>query len=260
MKSNKHKIIYLDDVQHSILTIKTRLKEKYDIYPVQTAEALFARLEEIFPDLILLDINMPEIGGHEVLSKLKEDVFFSQIPVIFLTAHFDRAALIEGAKRGAVDFALKSYPDEALIECIDAQINPATPPDKPIILAVDDNPSILKSVNYLLKDKYVVRTLTKPEQTTGLLSMITPDLFLLDYNMPVINGFDLVKEIRELPTHRDTPIVFLTSEGSIDNLTVALHLGARDFIVKPIDENILREKIAEAVNGYLITRRLRLHK
>ncbi|MCL2188606.1 MAG: response regulator [Defluviitaleaceae bacterium] len=256
---SRKKIIYLDDVKHSILSIKTRMKEVYDIYPAQTVAAMFERLENIAPDLILLDINMPEKSGLEVLAILKDHPLYAHIPVVFLTAHFDRNVLAQGIKRGAVDFLLKSYSDDVFIECIDSIANPTNPPERPIVLAIDDNPSILKSINFFLSKKYEVRILNKPEQTMGLLGMITPDLFLLDYNMPVINGFDLVKEIKKHPQHSDTPIVFLTAEGSVDNLTVAMHLGVNDFIVKPIEENILHEKMAAALSGYRLIRRLRAH-
>ena len=118
---------------------------------------------------------------------------------------------------------------------------------KPCILAVDDAPDVLKSVFYELRDMYTVFTLPKPEMLEDFLKKTTPDLFLLDYNMPVLSGFDLIPIIRRHKKHQKTPIIFLTSEGTIDNLSTAVALGASDFIVKPFDPNILREKIAKAI-------------
>ncbi|MCL1863002.1 MAG: response regulator [Defluviitaleaceae bacterium] len=251
----KKRIIYVDDVNHSLLTIKTRLRGLYDLYPVKTSEEMFELIEKISPDLILLDIIMPEENGIEVLKRLKADPLHALIPVIFLTIVTDKRVLTEGAKLGAVDFILKSYPDEKMIECINNHLNGTT--DKPIILAVDDNPSTLRTINYLLNDKYTVRTLTHPDKAANLLGVLQPDLFLLDYNMPEVNGFDLVPIIRQSSHHADTPIIFLTSEGTVDNFSVAMHLGARDFIVKPIDEDILRTKLAAVLQGYMFMRRLR---
>ena len=116
-----------------------------------------------------------------------------------------------------------------------------------IILAVDDSPDILKSVFFVLRDEYKVITLPKPQNLATLLKQVTPDLFLLDYNMPVMTGFDLVPTIRNLKRHKDTPIIFLTSEGTIDNLSAAIALGASDFIVKPFEPDILRERIAKHI-------------
>jgi two-component system chemotaxis response regulator CheY len=91
-----------------------------------------------------------------------------------------------------------------------------------------------------------------------VLEMVVPDLFLLDCNMPVLSGFDLVPIIRSNPDHDETPIIFLTSDGSVDSLSVAVHLGASDFLVKPVDEERLHEKVAQHLSAYLIRRKLRL--
>ena len=118
---------------------------------------------------------------------------------------------------------------------------------KPCVLAVDDAPDILKSVFFELRDIYTVFTLPKPEMLEGFLKKTTPDLFLLDYNMPVMSGFDLIPVIRSFKKHANTPIIFLTSEGTIDNLSAAVALGASDFIVKPFEPDVLREKIAKCI-------------
>ena len=118
---------------------------------------------------------------------------------------------------------------------------------KLIILAVDDSAVILKSVSAVLGIEYKVFTLPKPTEIENVLSKLTPDLFLLDYQMPEISGFELVPIIRSIPGHEDTPIVFLTSEGTIDNVTAAIAMGASDFIVKPFNPDMLREKIARHI-------------
>ncbi|MCL2197604.1 MAG: response regulator [Defluviitaleaceae bacterium] len=251
----RKKIIYLDDVSHSLITIETRLQGVYDLIPVKTTGELYELLEKITPDLILLDILMPEENGFEILQKLKSDPLKSLIPVIFLTTVDEKKVLAEGAKLGAVDFILKSCSGGKMMECINTHLG--TPPEKPIILAVDDNPGTLRAINYLLNDKYTIRTLTRPEKAISLLSVIQPDLFLLDYNMPEVTGFDLLPQIRSHPDHAHTPIIFLTAEGTVDNLSVAIHLGARDFIVKPIIEDVLRQKITDVLQSYMYVRRLR---
>jgi DNA-binding response OmpR family regulator len=90
-----------------------------------------------------------------------------------------------------------------------------------------------------------------------LLERIEPDLFILDCKMPVMSGFDLVPQIRGIKRHENTPIVFLTSEGTLDTLNAAVNYGASDFIVKPIDEYVLLSKMAAHSAGYMMRRRLR---
>ena len=116
---------------------------------------------------------------------------------------------------------------------------------KPVILVVDDSPVVLKSVSSYLNDDYKVYILAKSYLLKKMLSQIKPDLFLLDYNMPVLNGFDLIPIIRGFAEHKDTPIIFLTSEGTIDNVSSAVKLGACDFISKPVQPSTFRERIAK---------------
>jgi len=119
---------------------------------------------------------------------------------------------------------------------------------KPVIMAVDDSLVILQAVSSLLRDEYKVFTLAKPAELERVLLKIKPDLFLLDYKMPEVSGFDLIPVIRSREGHGETPIIFLTSEGTIDNVTAAVMLGACDFIVKPFDPDMLREKIRRHIS------------
>ena len=116
---------------------------------------------------------------------------------------------------------------------------------KMVILAVDDSPSILTSLSFILSKEYKVFTLLKPTELEKVLKKLTPDLFLLDYEMPVLNGFELVPVIRNFKEHRDTPIIYLTSIGTKDTVVSALALGACDFVVKPFNADKLLEKIGK---------------
>jgi len=259
MLEERRKIIILDDVNYVLTTLKDRLKNVYEIYPAQTPEIMFEILENVEPELIILDIQMPYCSGFDVIEQLKADARYSHIPVIFLSGNkTDRKSIYRGMSLGAVDFITKPINNEKLIECIESHLDPRQrEANRPIILAVDDNPSILQTINHLLSNEYKVYTLPHPQAINEVLSKVVPDMFLLDCHMPIIHGFELVPLIRAIPEHEDTPIVFLTSEGTIDNVSVATSIGASGFIVKPIDEGILRDKIASVLIDYISRRRLR---
>jgi len=120
---------------------------------------------------------------------------------------------------------------------------------KPVILAVDDSPVILKSVSSLLSGDYKVYMLAKSVMLEKVLNQIKPDLFLLDYNMPILNGFELIPIIRSFKEHKNTPIIFLTSESKIDNKTNAAILGACDYIAKPVQPGTLRSRISKHIDS-----------
>jgi DNA-binding response OmpR family regulator len=257
--SDRKIVVYVDDVNFSLITVKDRLKNHYEVYPAQSVAIMFNVLKQLEdrkdtkPDIILLDLNMPDVDGYEAIAMLKEDERYSDIPVIFLTAQKDKESVIKGINLGAAAHVGKPFTDTSLIEAINYVLYPElrkaeapeddTDDERPRILAVDDMPTMLRAINHALGDKYKVFMLTKPTEVKESLNKITPDLFLLDCNMPGMSGFDLVPIIREFPEHKETPIVFLTAEGTVDHLTAAMHMGASDFIVKPFNAKALREKI-----------------
>jgi len=255
----RRKIIIVDDVNYVLTTLKERLKSHYEIYPAQSGEILFELLERITPEMIILDIQMPESSGFDIITQLKADKKYDYIPVIFLTGNkTDRKSIAKGMSLGAVDFITKPVNNEKLIDCIESHLDPQRRQSNiPIILAVDDNPAILQALNLILSDDYKVYTLPQPQAIKEILSRVMPDLFILDCHMPGMHGFELVPVIRSLSEHEDTPIIFLTSEGTIDNVSVATTIGASGFIVKPIDEDILRSKVADVLNDYITRRRIR---
>lgn len=115
------------------------------------------------------------------------------------------------------------------------------------ILAVDDSIAMLNTVSSLLKGYYMVHGIAMPAMVESFLEQVTPDLFLLDYEMPEINGFKLMRIIRKFEEHKDTPIIFVTSLGTTEHVSEAAKLGACDFVVKPFNGDNLREKIGKHI-------------
>lgn len=73
----------------------------------------------------------------------------------------------------------------------------------------------------------------------------TPRLILVDWNMPNMNGLELVQKIRCEPRYRDTTVVMVTTETEMDNMTRAIEAGADEYIMKPFTSESLAEKLEE---------------
>jgi len=263
MNKNHATILYVDDIHFNLVSVKDRLKYHYNVFTAQSVKAMFEQLEQLKmlikgnPDLILLDLNMPEVDGFGAIWELKNDSRYSSIPVMFLSSKNDMVTVKTAMDLGAADYVTKPFSDTELIDCIEYQLDPDNHnTNSPIILAVDDDPSILKSIKHLFDGLYRVYLLQDPHRIKDILKRLTPDLFLLDCLMTKINGFDLVSIIREFAEHKETPIIFLTSENTPDNISSTECLGASDFIVKPIDEKVLHKKAATHLSGYRMRRRL----
>ena len=82
-------VFIVDDNDTNLAMAKSALKEQYRVMTLPSAEKMFALLEKIKPDLILLDIEMPEMDGFEALQLLKDNEAYADIPVVFLTGMTD---------------------------------------------------------------------------------------------------------------------------------------------------------------------------
>ncbi|MDR0858319.1 MAG: response regulator [Oscillospiraceae bacterium] len=102
-------VCIVDDNQTNLLMGQKAIEDSYRVFTLSGAAKLFKMLEKITPDLILLDVDMPEMDGYETLHALKKDQRYNSIPVVFLTAQNDEAAEIKGLTLGAVDYIKKPF-------------------------------------------------------------------------------------------------------------------------------------------------------
>jgi len=118
MVITRNKIFLVDDVKANLTMGRDLLKTFYEVYPLPSAARLFELLENVIPDLILLDIEMPEMDGYEAIKKLKSDPRFASIPIIFLTAKDDDDSEMEGFDLGAADYVTKPFSGPLLLKRI----------------------------------------------------------------------------------------------------------------------------------------------
>jgi putative two-component system response regulator len=96
--------------------------ERYNVFTVPSAEKLFRFLEQTLPDLILLDVVMPEINGYEAIGTLKSNPRTADIPVVFLTSKTDTVSELEGFSLGAVDYISKPFSPQLLLKRVEVQL------------------------------------------------------------------------------------------------------------------------------------------
>ena len=101
------RILLVDDSPMNLILLQGILGDNYDTFVAESAEQALTVLENLIPDLILLDVEMPGMNGYELISKLKSDPRWIDIPVIFLTAQEGRDKEEEAFLLGAVDYIQK---------------------------------------------------------------------------------------------------------------------------------------------------------
>jgi len=116
-------IVVVDDNLDNLSALRNTLKDIYAVYPCPSALKMFDLLGHIQPELILLDVEMPEMNGYEAIKKLKSDDKFHEIPVIFLTSMSDEESEMEGLELGAVDYIRKPFAAPLLLQRIKTHLS-----------------------------------------------------------------------------------------------------------------------------------------
>ncbi|MCL2069352.1 MAG: response regulator [Oscillospiraceae bacterium] len=119
-----NKIIFLvDDNAVNLSTARDALKDKFKLMTMPSAAKMFELMTKIKPDLILLDIEMPEMNGFQALKLLKSNASQRDIPVIFLTGMNNAAVEVRGFKDGVIDFITKPFSPPVLLNRIQTHLN-----------------------------------------------------------------------------------------------------------------------------------------
>lgn len=116
--AKKDNILVVDDDKMNLAIVHKMLGIRYDVTCVSSGMDAISYLNNNVPDMILLDLHMPEMNGLEVLEKIREQDNLSDIPVVFLTADNDRKTEIDIFKAGAMDFIQKPFIAEVVIQRI----------------------------------------------------------------------------------------------------------------------------------------------
>jgi putative two-component system response regulator len=121
--------------------------------------------------------------------------------------------------------------------------------NRPVILVLDDAPFELKRDAGILGKSYKTLLAKTPEIAFTTLSRRTPDLILLDVEMPEMSGIDFFKQATEKGLLHDAKVVFLSSHTEADLISEVTALGAKGFITKPVNPDALLAKVKEVIEG-----------
>ncbi len=115
------------------------------------------------------------------------------------------------------------------------------------ILVIDDSTIVHRTVKSFLDDKYEIATAINGKVAMRYLQSKRVSLILLDYEMPGINGPELLAKIKEFPELANIPVIFLTCINDVEKIQKALALKPQGYLLKPIDKEALTKKITEII-------------
>lgn len=250
-------ILIVDDEAANRDILSRRLaREGYTVAQAASGRDALAMMQVESYDLVLLDIMMPEMDGYAVLGAIKTEARWRDTPVIMLSALDDPRSTERCLDGGAYDYLIKPYELNALKarmwRCFHERGLARHTPDQQqaqhVLLVVEDeefNRDLLS--RRVEKLGHTVLTAATGAEALRVLEQRHVDLVLLDIMLPQMDGFELLDAIRARPLLDGVVIIMVSALGDGANLARSVELGASDFVVKPYNAVLLKEKIARGL-------------
>jgi len=257
---DRPRLLIVDDVSDNLHAMVNVLRADYAITAATNgAKAIELAGRQPQPDLILLDIQMPDMDGYEVLTALQHNPSTCDIPVIFVTGLSEAADEARGLLMGAVDYVTKPLNAELLKQRINNQLElkryrrypsaldltlTVDRTELPTLLVVDDIPENIHELLEALRDEYRIMVANDGVKAVELaLGPVTPDLILLDVLMPGMDGYEVCRRIKASAVGQRIPVMFVTVIDASQDKVKGFALGAADYITKPFDIDEVRARI-----------------
>ena len=231
---------------------------------VSANELIPAQLEQQ-PQAIVFDLDcFPQLDdGLTALSNLDRD--YPQIPVLVLGQPAEDIAAtgtrslprrIEIARRGGRVFLAKPLAPSQIFGAVDRVLAQSRVRQARVMI-VDDDPILLAGVSALLsRQGMTVTILAEPSRFWETLEVATPDLLILDLDMPTYNGIELCLAVRTDPQWANLPILFLTADTAAPSIDRVFAAGADDFVTKPVVAETLITRVFNRLkrSGFVLER------
>lgn len=197
------------------------------------------------PSIVLADPAGGDVHALDLLGELT--VGDRAVPLLVLTGSDQLIDRVEVARHGADGFLERSLHPDLLIDAAERFVAGLRQPPA-TVLAVDDDPSLLAAVEALLGARgYRVETVEDAQRFWARLPEVTPDIAILDLDMPQVDGIELCKALRLDPRWSSLPVLILTAYRDPEVITRSFAAGADDYVPKPI----VAEELAGRVRNRL---------
>lgn len=278
------RILIVDDVPANIRLLEAKLSAEY--YQVLAAGDGFEaiRLTHSWqPDLILLDVMMPEMDGYETCRRLKDDPLTTHIPVVMVTALGEPCERLRGLESGADDFLTKPVEYDTLLARVRSLVRLkrlldewrlrgetaralglstefAEPPSVAgaRALVVDDWDLGAQTVQDALSREGILPGRAGSEaEALALAGAIPFDLIVLSLSMTAEDPLWLASRLRTTEVTQDIPLLLIAEPEQKARLLRGFDIGANDWLLRPIDENELRARARNQIRRKFYQDRLR---
>jgi PAS domain S-box-containing protein len=203
-------ILVIDDEVPARELLASYLDPDYQIVMAESGAEALQKARQLRPDAITLDVLMPGGDGFETLVALRRSPETAKIPIIIVSIVDQKQV---GFALGAADYLIKPIRKPELLQSIRKHVLPHADDDSAILL-VDDDPKALELLSEILRSAgYETQSVTSGARALEVLSAKFVGAVLLDLLMPNMDGFQVIRHIREEPKLKELPILVMTAKA-----------------------------------------------
>lgn len=251
------RLIYLieDDAQLA-KHLATQIRHfGYTVRTFSQTENAREHIQHKMPAAIIADISFAEdekAGIESILALCRDG--YSLPPLIFISEQKDFLARLEAIRAGGQAYFTKPTDVSGLIDKLD-QLTSTEQPEPYRVLIVEDTAILADAyANTLEQAGMATRKVTDPMRVMEALEDFSPELILMDINMPGASGEEIAQVLRQQEMHVSVPIVFLSGETDKDRQLAAMSHGGDDFLVMPIQPEHLIASVSSRIDRYRVLR------
>jgi len=234
------------------------------VHECETGDEAIKGYRTYKPDIVTMDINMPVMNGIEATVEIRKK--YPDAKIIIVSANNQEKMILDGIIKGASCFIVKPFADDHVIRTVNrlaadilkqenAKKDLPSPKDlnfdeniSGLILLIDDSKLVLKiTSDILMKDGHNVITAQTGKDGLDLAKTGNPDLILLDIEMPDIDGYDVLKELKKNDFTKNIPVIMYSSKTRKEDIILAMKLGVADYISKNCEEHIISGKTRSSI-------------
>ncbi|MBI5805370.1 response regulator [candidate division TA06 bacterium] len=277
----KPKVLVADDEPTIVNFFIAALSDQgYEIESAVNGAQAVEKALSFLPDVILLDVMMPELNGYQVTEKLKANPATEGIPIVLVTGLGSVEDKVQGLESGADDFLTKPFNLQEMLARVHSLIKLKKLQDQlkeisgrqpmPVhikkvlssyrshILIVEDDERITNICKTILgTGGYIVDIAPDGEEAQKYLQAAIPDLILLDLMLPGISGLDLLKQLKEDTVTKDVPVIIITALGDLKTKVKSFYMGVDDYLVKPVNSLELLARVKANIRKHMAQQELK---
>ncbi len=229
-------VLIITESNNFMVSSLVNLLEENSYNPLQVSDNV-SELEAIAEEIDVIVIHVENLlSKKKALIYLKDMAVRGNLPVVIMGELEQIRRTCEVIPRKLIKKLFVHPIDvQAVYEAIELSANKKEEPEKKKILVVDDSGIVLRSVKNWLEDKYQVVCANSGAMAIKYLAMEQPDLILLDYEMPICDGRQVLEMIRAESDFAKIPVIFLTNKNDKESVVKVSHLRPDGYLLKTME-------------------------